>query len=360
LGGRINDMSQQMGISTDAVQVFSLAARLGGSSLEAFGVKFSRLQKAMSDAVESGKAGPFAAFGLSVENLKSMAPDEIFERIALQMENASASGQKMAALFDVFGKGATGLISVFKELGAAKEKAFLLSPEDIKNLDAAGDAWETIKAATAGAIGGAIANPGKAYTGLLEKAASMVPGPLNPLIKNLLDRNNRKRNETAEEAASAEAKAQAAMEKELKDAEELNRIKELGLELDKEANGLREKGRVGALSTEQKLLEAKAKELQLAKELQEMGDSDTIATKRLRVDLEKQRLVVQGLMPKEVSESPTPGIKTAAMPAANALGRIGAFTGGSNPAVDLLRKNNATMTDTFRLLTEIRGMLRTL
>jgi len=133
----IGRAAAELGISTDTAQQLGLAARLAGGDIGTIAGKFERLRKAASEAIGKGKAGPFAEFGISLEELKRGRPEELFERIALAVDHLNEQPRQLKAFFDIFGtKGAGEVIRVMQHLEKSKEEGLLISPKDIENAKA--------------------------------------------------------------------------------------------------------------------------------------------------------------------------------------------------------------------------------
>lgn len=144
--GAVNDMSERLDISTDAVQQWNYAAAQAGSSAEKVTGFFEKLADARADALSgnAGKMDSFRALGVSESDLKSGR----LEDIGLKIGNAVKTGdaQKLiSSLKDVGGKGAASLVAAFK---AGLEDAFsgapIIKAEQIIALDALGDKMQTL------------------------------------------------------------------------------------------------------------------------------------------------------------------------------------------------------------------------
>ncbi len=74
LGGQLNDLSIQTGMSGEALQEWGYIAKLNGSSLEEFTGVVKRLQRGINDAAATG-TGPlsdaFKTLGVSAKDVKA-------------------------------------------------------------------------------------------------------------------------------------------------------------------------------------------------------------------------------------------------------------------------------------------------
>lgn len=150
MGRQIADTSSRLGISTDAVQQFSFAAKQTGSDIEAVANGLDKMAKAQIAAIR-GNASMTDAFGrfrVTSEMLRNESPEEIFRRIGEAMEGLPASAQLTADALEIFGKAGSKLIPTLKELkdksAEAKESGLIISKGDIKDLEEAGEAAEKL------------------------------------------------------------------------------------------------------------------------------------------------------------------------------------------------------------------------
>lgn len=151
-GDSLKELGERLGVTSLEAQQFALASKLGGADAEFFATKFDKLKKAMSEAISGGK-NPFAAFGLSVERLSQMKPSDVIRELADQMNAVGVSADKNKPLVDIFGKGASKMINILRDLENAKAGTIFFSDEDLKRLNRADDAltklWHNTKVGAA-------------------------------------------------------------------------------------------------------------------------------------------------------------------------------------------------------------------
>jgi hypothetical protein len=84
-------------------------------------VGLAKMLKAQQDAVDGSKkqVEGFKMLGISVNELKSLTPEELFFRVADGMDKVGSSSVKNTAAIDIFGRGGRSLIAVFEALGPA-------------------------------------------------------------------------------------------------------------------------------------------------------------------------------------------------------------------------------------------------
>lgn len=154
LGSKINDLSIQAGISTDAFQTFAAVGRESGVSGEQIAAAFNKMSQTIQDAADGSKSAveSLAKLKLTAAGLKALKPEEQFTLIATQIAGAEDKSKAFSAALDILGsKNAPKLKEVLQRLGTegfgaladATEKV-RFSEDQIKTLDDAGDALQRI------------------------------------------------------------------------------------------------------------------------------------------------------------------------------------------------------------------------
>lgn len=147
LGGSVQDMSNKLTMSTDAVQQWDYALKQNGSSMEAAAPFFLKLGQARKKALEGNDQAiaDFKALGISLEMLKSHRVEDIAKTIAKGFEGGDPQ-QLLAPLMAVGGKGAAAMAAAFRDgLADALGEAEVIPQKDIEALDEAADKWGEIK-----------------------------------------------------------------------------------------------------------------------------------------------------------------------------------------------------------------------
>jgi hypothetical protein len=95
-----------------------VAAQLG-VPFEAVETGLIRMAKAQQLAVEGGKGQveAFARLGISVNELKSLTPEELFYRIAQAVRESGSAAAVAASDVGIFGRGGAALIPIFRQAG---------------------------------------------------------------------------------------------------------------------------------------------------------------------------------------------------------------------------------------------------
>ena len=157
LGSYLSDVAESTGFATEQFQVFRGALIDAGGNAESMEKAILLMQKAVvqgSEGLTTYKRA-FERLGLSVDQLKSMRPEQQFEMIAKSIASAEDQQEALTAAIEIFGqRNAPRLIEVFKRLdkdGYGKmakdiEKAYgLMDTETQKKLDAASDRIDRFK-----------------------------------------------------------------------------------------------------------------------------------------------------------------------------------------------------------------------
>jgi hypothetical protein len=157
-GDAMTKMSQQTGMSTDAVQRLDFIASQTGTSIESIVGAVGKMQRAMVDSADGGKKLA-EAIGYShdqVVALFAMSPDEQFMTLAAEIAAISDPAEQTAAAMAAFGKSGAELLPTLKAIGedaeglsaAFDEVGGPVSADAIKALDDMGDAASRVGTAT--------------------------------------------------------------------------------------------------------------------------------------------------------------------------------------------------------------------
>ena len=151
-GGQITDLSQRYGISTDMVQKLKFAAEQSGSSVESMLGGFKKMNLAMQDALGGNeeKQDAFQRMGVSMDDLKSKSPEEVFRMIARAAKDMPHTPQLFADIKDVLGKSGDELLPAFKAgldaaIATAEKLGLVMNKITIAALDNVGDQFAVVK-----------------------------------------------------------------------------------------------------------------------------------------------------------------------------------------------------------------------
>jgi hypothetical protein len=133
--GNINDLSQAMGVSTDAVQDFKSVAEQSGATIENVGDAINKLN------VEAGNgADGFAKLHLNLAEIQALSPEERFREVATALQQIQDPAERAALGQELLGKGYKNMAaSIDQGIGSMRD-ANKMSKETIDTLDGLGDA----------------------------------------------------------------------------------------------------------------------------------------------------------------------------------------------------------------------------
>jgi len=158
-GTRMRDLADQFGVTTTFAQQMDYAMKQTGMDAE-IGFKAMKkmtIQKSLalddltSKLTAQVKLDAFGKLGISLQQLKTLKPEELFLQIAKNLKNCDASSADLQrALQDVFGKGSSQLLIAFNSDLAGmferlKELGAVVDEEAIRRLGAIGDKMEQFK-----------------------------------------------------------------------------------------------------------------------------------------------------------------------------------------------------------------------
>jgi len=169
----LDDFSQRTGINVEALQGYSLAAKLAGVDTEAFGSAVQKL------AVNIGKATPggeldksLRGINLSVAELRALAPEQQFSAIGNEISQLPTAADRAAAAVAVFGKQGAALAPLFREGAASLDElraradrlGIIVNETQIGNVTEMNDAFDLVRSTVEGIIGQVIGNLAPAVT----------------------------------------------------------------------------------------------------------------------------------------------------------------------------------------------------
>jgi hypothetical protein len=133
--GHVNDLAHAIGISTDAVQDFTLAAEQSGATIDDVGIAINKLN------VEAGNnSAGFEKLGLSLEKIQALSPEERFRAVADALQQIEDPAVRAALGQELLGKGYRNLASAIDEGIGKTRDVNKMSKETIETLDGLGDA----------------------------------------------------------------------------------------------------------------------------------------------------------------------------------------------------------------------------
>jgi methyl-accepting chemotaxis protein len=150
--GNINDLSQAMGVSTDAVQDFKSVAEQSGATIDDVGAAINKLN------VEAGNgAAGFEKLHLNLAEIQALSPEERFRAVADALQEIKDPAERAAIGQELLGKGYKNLAaSIDQGIGSMRD-ANKMSKETIDTLDSFGDTIVRLGTKTKNFFGEALA-----------------------------------------------------------------------------------------------------------------------------------------------------------------------------------------------------------
>ena len=141
-GDKVNDMSQKMGMTTDAYQEWDFILNHVGSSVD----NLKTSMKTLATAAETGNEA-FERLGITQEELANLSQEDLFARTVESLQNVEDTTERTYLASKLLGKGATELGGLFNMTAAetedlkkkAHELGMVMSEEDVAAADAFSD-----------------------------------------------------------------------------------------------------------------------------------------------------------------------------------------------------------------------------
>lgn len=194
--------ADRLGVSTEALTGYRLAANLAGASNEDLLKGIEKLNRNVGDvasglATESSTvARAFQSIGVSANELKSMRPEEAFELVLQRLSEIPDAATRTSASMAILGRSGANLGNLIKGgaegLRAAKEEALALgtavSRFDAAKIEMANDATTRLKGAFAGFANQLTVQLAPILTAIADKITSMAveAGGFGNVIENAI------------------------------------------------------------------------------------------------------------------------------------------------------------------------------
>jgi hypothetical protein len=146
---QIDKTAKRISTSTDTVQKFDFAATQSGAALTDVEKAFINTSKAIEGAKQglTTQMRAFQAFGISLQMLQTMSPEQVFLKIAEAIEKAGDAMDRAKSLEDIMGRGGKVLIPAFKGgfAGLMGQAPKGIDSETVKNLAEFNDELDRLK-----------------------------------------------------------------------------------------------------------------------------------------------------------------------------------------------------------------------
>ena len=140
-GAAIGDLSEKLGVSTDAVQGWSYAAEQSGTTIETVDAAVKKMNANLGEGSKSTIAA-LAEVGLKFEDIRNMAPEDAFETIADAIAEVEDPMIRAKVATELFGRAGQELLPMFLAgVKAVSAETAKMSEETIRRLKAADDAY---------------------------------------------------------------------------------------------------------------------------------------------------------------------------------------------------------------------------
>jgi len=156
LGSAFSDLSKRTGVSAEELQKLDFAAKQSGTDIQAVAEGLKKLALSMNEALSPNgekMRKTFEDLGVSVHDLQTQSPDQIFKKIATAVKNSSDITKTKGDLVGVLGKNFDSLIPLLVEgadglqkFGEQAEKlGLILSNLEVDRLEKLGDRMSEFK-----------------------------------------------------------------------------------------------------------------------------------------------------------------------------------------------------------------------
>jgi len=151
-GSRVSDLAQSLGVSSEALQKMEYAAGQLGVSMEEISKAFLNMQRYAGEAM--GGNGEyqdiFQRMGISMQELKSMSPEQMFMRIAQNVRHSQHSAEMVSDAMRLMGRNGAMVLGAMRDgfyesANSAAALATTIDNETIASLDRMSDKMEHIK-----------------------------------------------------------------------------------------------------------------------------------------------------------------------------------------------------------------------
>ena len=157
---RIRDLGVQFGVSTAFVQKMDYAMKQTGLDVEKAFKGFRKMSLAVAEArggvegmtqtTADMKLGAFKVLGITLQQIKTMRPQDLFMQIAKNVQNMNKSAAELhSAMNTVFGKVGSELLNTFANdlegMFQKMEELGLVEDRNIQRIGALGDQLEAMK-----------------------------------------------------------------------------------------------------------------------------------------------------------------------------------------------------------------------
>jgi uncharacterized protein (DUF433 family) len=185
-GDEINKATAKTGIGAERMSALAYAAKQADVDFAALGTSLKKMQVTLSEASSGTKSAneTLAALGLTIEEIKRLAPEDQFELLADRISLLRDPADRTRAAVELFGRAGADLLPLFEQgaagIRAAREEAermgATLTGEQARALAEAddavkrlGQAWDGLARTLTVAVAPSLINVATAMTNVLSK-----------------------------------------------------------------------------------------------------------------------------------------------------------------------------------------------
>lgn len=150
-GDQLQDLANRFGVAADSLQRIGNAASLSGSSIESVAAAMNKLARNAGEAIGGNETmqESFKKIGLSVSDLKSMTPEQLFLALSKSVQEGGGNLQDFANAQELAGRGASELMELLMmgpaAITANGEAMGVWTNDTIRQLSQASDAIKTFQ-----------------------------------------------------------------------------------------------------------------------------------------------------------------------------------------------------------------------
>ena len=151
--GRLQDLSNRLGVSTDFLQEMKFAAEMGGASLEDVASAIEKIAIVRMRALAGDKAAiqMLENFNVTGSEIKALRLEDVFFKIGKQFQGAANPERLVGPLREIAGRGASALIPAMVEgleesAQQARNLGLVMDQEVITAMDDLNDRLDILKA----------------------------------------------------------------------------------------------------------------------------------------------------------------------------------------------------------------------
>ena len=153
----IAKLSDRLGVSTEFLSAFGHAAKITGTSQEAFNKSIEMFIRRLGEITQGTGEAKYGlqSLGFELDDLIHLRPDEAFLKVAEEIKNLSTQAEKAAVAYRFFGRQGAKMLNLLESdlsgvIAEAERLGITFSRLDAAKVEAANDAMTRLKASIGG------------------------------------------------------------------------------------------------------------------------------------------------------------------------------------------------------------------